>query len=235
MPDSSRAYLKALQNKLEDYFSQDEFRILCLDVGVAYDSLEGGSKPGRVRSLLLHLAREQRLQDLIELAREERPHVAWHSVPSDFQLPESAASEGSGGVTHIYHGPVEINQGETTQFIGNFQGANLTIKSQLENVQQTINNSPTADTGTRQTLHQLLLDINIVLQAVPAEKRAAAEEVATATQMLVEQATAVPRNELMLKMVGSGLLQSAIGLEPNAPGLVDLMTRFTTAVTTPPG
>ena len=232
MTNSSSAYLKELQKKLEDYFSQDEIRILSSDLDVAYDSLEGGAKPGRIRSLLLHLAREHRLQDLVDQAREERPHVAWRSVPPDFQLPESAVSEGSGGVTHIYHGPVEIHQGETTQFIGNFQGANLTIKSQLENVQQTINNSSTADTDARQTIQQLLIEINAALQSVPAEKQPAAEEISAAAQMLVEHATAVPRNDLMLKMVGAGLLQSALGLEPNAPGLVELMTQFTTAVTT---
>lgn len=231
MAASSGLYLKELQSHLEHSFSREEIVFLCDYLGVAFEALEGNALPGKIRSLLHHLARENRLQELIELAREERPHLAWPSVPPDFELPASAAPETPGSVTqHIYYGPVEINQGDTTQFIGNFQGANLTVKSRLENASQTINNRASVDGSTRQTASTLLMEINAKLQGVPPDKQAAAEELAQALHVLVEQ-TAAPSNQVMVKMLGAGVLQSALRQETDVPGLVELVMRFVTAVT----
>ena len=69
--------LPTLLQRLNRAFSDDEFRTLCFDLGVDYDSLPGEGLDGKQRELLLFLQRNGRLPELINLLRQKRPNFNW--------------------------------------------------------------------------------------------------------------------------------------------------------------
>ena len=108
---NSAAYLTTLHRLLDDYFTLEEIRTLCLNLGIDYESVPGEEKQSRIRELLLGLGRHSRLTDLIPLLQQERPLVDWLPVPDDFQLPESLAAE-TVVPTNQYHLYGEMVQGD---------------------------------------------------------------------------------------------------------------------------
>lgn len=59
-------------------FNLEEVRTLCYDAGVDYDDLEGGTKSAKVRELILHAARHDKLDQLLETLGRTRPEVDWN-------------------------------------------------------------------------------------------------------------------------------------------------------------
>lgn len=68
--------------------------------------MAGEEKPSQIRELLLGLARNDRLPELITKVQQERPNVAWPYVSQDFQLPASLAADNptSPRVAYNYYG-----------------------------------------------------------------------------------------------------------------------------------
>lgn len=108
MTSNSAIYLTNLHRLLDQYFSLEEIRTLCFDLGVDYDSVRGEGKSARIRELILVLGRHGRLPELITLAQQQRRHVNWPPVPPDFQLPASleAGSTAAPGAQYHYYGDV---------------------------------------------------------------------------------------------------------------------------------
>lgn len=69
--------LHDLRDKLDKYFSLEEFQALCFELGVDYENLEGNTKLLRIQSLVINLERRGRLLELTNIARKRRPHVQW--------------------------------------------------------------------------------------------------------------------------------------------------------------
>lgn len=69
--------LSQLHENLLRYFSLDQLRTLCFDIGVDFDELTGDGKSGKARELVVFLDRHGRLHDLNNRCAELRPHV-WH-------------------------------------------------------------------------------------------------------------------------------------------------------------
>ncbi|MCP4420813.1 MAG: hypothetical protein GY805_29740, partial [Chloroflexi bacterium] len=89
MTTKSNAYLSNLHQLLNQHFNLAEIRTLCLDLNIDYESVAGEEKPSRIRELLLGLARNGRLPQLLKLVEEKKPRVQWPPLPDKFQLPES--------------------------------------------------------------------------------------------------------------------------------------------------
>ncbi|HRQ36723.1 MAG TPA: hypothetical protein PLD25_02280 [Chloroflexota bacterium] len=90
MSNSTEPYLIMLHNLLVESFNLEEFRQLCLFLNINDESIPGGEVlPAKLRGLMLRLAREGRLPELVTLAATERPGRYWPPVPADFQLPKS--------------------------------------------------------------------------------------------------------------------------------------------------
>lgn len=87
MTANNDSYLTQLHQLLNQYFDLEEFRSLCFDLNVDYDSLRGEGKSARIRELLLLLGRSNRLTELVTLARQKRSLIDWPSVPDNFELP----------------------------------------------------------------------------------------------------------------------------------------------------
>jgi tetratricopeptide (TPR) repeat protein len=69
--------LTQLREILTDHFNKGELRELCVDLGVDYESLPGGGKANKARELVDYLKRHERLAELIEIGRRQRPSLHW--------------------------------------------------------------------------------------------------------------------------------------------------------------
>jgi len=109
MTTESAKYLSTLHKQIDQYFSFSEVRTLCFELGVDYENIPGDIRSAFIRNLIVSLAKKNRLQELIDQVRQERPHVNWQNVPVDFQLPESVAQEDIRQVIHynVYQGDVD--------------------------------------------------------------------------------------------------------------------------------
>ena len=76
---SSVKYLAQLREQLDEYFSVDEIRTLCFDIGVDSEELASGSAPKSTltRNLITYLVRRDRLNDFILVCEQARPNVQW--------------------------------------------------------------------------------------------------------------------------------------------------------------
>lgn len=86
---NSTEILSQLNTLLNQYFSLEEIRSLCFEMGVDYDSIPGEGKAAKVRELILGFSRQGHLPELRSLVVKERPHVVWPEIPADFELPSS--------------------------------------------------------------------------------------------------------------------------------------------------
>lgn len=64
-----------LREILIQYFSLSELKTLYFDLGIDHELFAGYSKVESARELILHLERLGRLPDLLDLIRQQRPHV----------------------------------------------------------------------------------------------------------------------------------------------------------------
>lgn len=67
----------ALRENLNTYFSETELRVLCFDLGVEYENLGGRSKPEKILELIGMMQRHCRLDQLVSIVRQQRPHSSW--------------------------------------------------------------------------------------------------------------------------------------------------------------
>ena len=61
-----------LRRVLTDSFSQEELYTLCFDLGVDFDELGGRNKSSNARNLIAYIQRLNRVEDLIDIIRQER-------------------------------------------------------------------------------------------------------------------------------------------------------------------
>lgn len=86
----------ALARILTQYFSYEELRMLVFTLGIEWDALRGDSKDSKIRELLTYAERRGRLEELVELIREMRPHVTEFpkfDVSTKLLLSQSAHSD----------------------------------------------------------------------------------------------------------------------------------------------
>lgn len=75
--DVDRQRLASVRVKLATYFSIEELRDLCFDLGVDFDDLPGLTKSSKARELIAFCERHGRTAVLLATARTVRPHVLW--------------------------------------------------------------------------------------------------------------------------------------------------------------
>jgi uncharacterized protein YjbI with pentapeptide repeats len=82
-------------------FDLDEIETLASDLGVDWGEIVGDKKSTKSRSLITHVARLGLLEDLVALAREERPRVQWPELPPPQQQIEDAESVSPAGGINV--------------------------------------------------------------------------------------------------------------------------------------
>ncbi len=74
--DTDTRRLLDLRNQIVQLFTESELYDVCLELSVDPETFDE-SKPTFVRELIFYLLRRGRLQELIEICKRDRPHVAW--------------------------------------------------------------------------------------------------------------------------------------------------------------
>lgn len=69
--------LAELRNKLTRYFNKSELKGLCFDLGVAHDDLPSETRTELAQALVAYCYARDRLPELRQRCRAERPRVAW--------------------------------------------------------------------------------------------------------------------------------------------------------------
>lgn len=67
--------LEHLRLALIEYFSLDEIRDLCFTLNIDFDALAGQGKANKARELVIYLQHRGRIDELIALGRQQRPHL----------------------------------------------------------------------------------------------------------------------------------------------------------------
>lgn len=73
---------------LTEYFTIDELKTLCFDLGIDFEELSGKTKSAKARELVSYAHRIGRFQDLLIKAKSERLHLPWPvGAPPDVSCP----------------------------------------------------------------------------------------------------------------------------------------------------
>jgi hypothetical protein len=78
--------LMLLRRNLTDFFSDDELRALCSEMGVDYERLRGSGRAAKASELVRTLAAHGRIPQLVALASRLRPNVSWGDRPADLAV-----------------------------------------------------------------------------------------------------------------------------------------------------
>ncbi|MEM7333513.1 MAG: hypothetical protein AAF490_15600 [Chloroflexota bacterium] len=118
---SSAEYLATLHKNIDRYFNLEEVKTLYFRIGGDSENIEGEARSVFIRNLIVQLAKQNRLQDLVALVRSERPFMPWPDVPADFELPESVAKEDIRQVVNytIYGNQYNVSDNAQVGQIGN--------------------------------------------------------------------------------------------------------------------
>ncbi len=120
--------------------------------------------------------------------------------------------------------------GDKFDLSGDFRGSIVNIKSQLQNVQQTVGEIHSADPVSKRELQNLIEQLSGALEKIPPEKHEDAEAVAATAKALVEQAKAPHPNRTLLQISGEGLKQAAQNLADVAPAVLTIATQVVLAI-----
>ncbi len=74
-----------LRDQIADKFNQDELRAIVFDLGLDWDELAGSRKTILIQDLIIQLARNGRLVELVELLKRKRPNADW---PDTIPVPD---------------------------------------------------------------------------------------------------------------------------------------------------
>ncbi|MCW1970243.1 MAG: hypothetical protein KIH69_019195 [Anaerolineae bacterium] len=76
--DLTTQYQANLLKGIVETYNEDELSTLCFTLGVDFENLPANSKEGKVRELILFLARRDRIDELIQLISIERKNRDWN-------------------------------------------------------------------------------------------------------------------------------------------------------------
>lgn len=76
--EPSAEYKRRLRKQMDSYFSLSELRTICFDLGIDYEELPGGTKQNFTVGLIEYVIRRNRLPELLDALRRERPKVNWY-------------------------------------------------------------------------------------------------------------------------------------------------------------
>ncbi|MCB9008157.1 MAG: hypothetical protein H6656_12450 [Ardenticatenaceae bacterium] len=66
-----------LRELMVRYFNKTELETLCFDLGIDKDDLPNATKPELAQEIILYCERHGKLDRLLDICREQRPHAEW--------------------------------------------------------------------------------------------------------------------------------------------------------------
>ena len=246
MATNSAKYLSTLHKQIDQFFSFSEVRTLCFNLGVDYENIPGDHRSAFIRNLIVSLAKQNRLQELIEEVRAERTFVDWQDVPADFELPSSMAQENIQQVVnyHVYGDYVggDKIQGDKVGgdkiTVGNIEnaegiaiggGASANVNREAAPAERP---SPThtAPAITNLTVQEAIDKVNRYLQLASPGQKEAVTEFTNGMNLILTLAAQQPADALHLKLICLGQQQLAQELANDVAGLDLVVAQFVTAV-----
>lgn len=249
MTTKSAQYLATLHKQIDTYFSFDDVKMLCFNLGVDYENIPGNIRSAFIRNLIVSLAKQSRLQELVDNVREERPRVNWQDVPSDFELPASIAQENIQQVVNytVYGdliqgdkiggdkiGGDKISVGNISNSEGIAIGKGASADVQKVTAQPTpAQESPAVPTSTDANVQQTAVKLNRYLKMASDANQNVADELAASINIILAVAEQQPVAAVHLKLLCLGQVQLAQKLSADIPEIEDVVERFVTAVSNP--
>ena len=93
MTSESTKYLSSLHKQINKWFDLSAIKVLYFELGVDTENVPRDNCSAHIRYLIVSLAKQTRLQQLIYFIRKKRPFVDWEDVPLQFELPAAIAQE----------------------------------------------------------------------------------------------------------------------------------------------
>lgn len=246
MATNSAKYLSTLHKQIDQYFSFSEVRTLCFNLGVDYENIPGDHRSAFIRNMIISLAKQNRLQELIEEVRAERGFVDWQDVPADFELPSTMAQENIQQVVnyHVYGdyvGGDKISGDKVTGdkiTVGNIEnaegiaigsGASANVnKGAAPEERPSATHTPPPISNI--TVKEAVDKVNRYLQMASDSKKEAAVELTNSMNLILNLAATQPVDVLHLKLLCLGHQQLAQELASDVLGLDQVVAQFVTAV-----
>ena len=66
-----------LRELMVRYFNKTELETLCFDLGIDKDNLPNATKPELAQEIILYCERHDKLDRLLDICRDQRPHAEW--------------------------------------------------------------------------------------------------------------------------------------------------------------
>ncbi len=73
----SVSYYTLLRRNIKQFFNEAEIRDLCFELHVNYEDISGRNRSEKIRELILYFSRQDRITDLIQYCKQQRPHQDW--------------------------------------------------------------------------------------------------------------------------------------------------------------
>jgi ElaB/YqjD/DUF883 family membrane-anchored ribosome-binding protein len=147
--------------------------------------------------------------------------------------PSGPVSQNFGRQRNINTGGGSYIERQQDQFTmsGNFQGALLNIKSDLENVNQSIGALPNVDDVAKVELQRLVSELEQLLQRVPREQEKEAETLAKRLETLVEESGKAEPDREMVAFSAQSLHKAANNIAAVLPAVLPVATRIAEHIT----
>ncbi len=248
MVTNSTKYLSTLHKQIDQYFSFSEVRTLCFDLGVDYENIPGDHRSAFIRNLIVSLAKQNRLQELIDQVRQERAFVDWQDVPADFELPSNIAQENiQQVVTYNVYGDYvggdkiqgdkvggdKITVGNienaTGVAVGRDSSASVQHREQPAQAERPLS-TQSVTTISNLTVQEAVNRVRRYLQLASDGKKDAVDELINGMNLILNLVAQQPVDVLHLKMLCLGQQQLAQELRGDVPGIDQVVAQFVTAV-----
>ena len=247
MATNSAKYLSTLHDNIDERFSFDEVRQLCFDLNIDFDNVPGNTKSAFIRNLLVSLAREGRLQELVNYVREERSFIEWENVPDDFELPNSIAQESIQQVVNynVYgdyvHGDkvqgdkvggdkISVGNIENAKGVAIGGGSSASVNEGAAATERpSLPTKPTPPIATL-TVQEAVDELKLYLNFAAKKQKDVADELTNGMNLILTLAAQQPVDALHLKLLCLGQQQLAQEIGGSVHGLDEVVAQFVTAV-----
>lgn len=244
MATESAKYLSVLHKQVDKYFVLDEVRTISFDIGIDYENIPGETRSAFIRNLILSMARQNRLPELISHLRDARPSVAWEAVPNDFELPQDMVQEQLQAVVnyHVYGDYVNGDKvagdkvGGDKISVGNVSGEGIAIGrdssasvEKTTRVEQPSSQQHPANVPV-QTVEQAVANFQNYMTVASGFNPDLAVEIEKGVNLILASADDSTFDALHLKLLCLGKLQFAKDVEDKMPGVTQRIEQLITAV-----
>ncbi|MFQ5614694.1 MAG: CHAT domain-containing protein [Anaerolineae bacterium] len=133
--------------------------------------------------------------------------------------------------THVEAGGTVV-QGDQFNLSGDFRGSNVNVRSQLQDVAQTVQALPEVDLEAKDELARLLAELSDLLAQAPPAKAGQVEKVSKGVQTLVQEASETEPDPDMVEIRGESLKRAAQNLAEAMPAVLSIATQIVAHVST---